>query len=274
VYEAGGTVTMTNAVLWGNSAQGGQGSASGGNSGDGSGGGMYVAGGTATLSNVTLNDNTAAGGNGNNLVTLSNGGNGFGGGLYVAGGTIALTQVNVSGNTAAGGRGARSWPGTGPGLMRGLPSTPLPATSGGSGFGGGMYVAGGTLTLTMSNLGSSTQPDGTLLAGNSALGGDGGGWSFSYGKILKAGQSGNGLGGGLYAAGGSVQLLSDAVQGNTAQGGVVGGSLGNTGLGEGGGLYLAAHSAASLDAFTSVTSNTADPDPDPDPNIHGKYKLI
>jgi hypothetical protein len=75
------------------------------------GGGLYVAGGTASLTNVTLSGNTAQGGNGANGFQSSqktpyppgDGGDGLGGGMYVAAGTVTLRLTTVSGNAANGG---------------------------------------------------------------------------------------------------------------------------------------------------------------------------
>src|SRR5262249_39725642 len=87
--------------------------------GSASGGGVYVAGGTATLTNVTLSGNTAQGGNGTAVYVydgkgsgtyhwdVTPGGFGYGGGLYVAGGTVELHGTSVTGNSALGGAGAR-----------------------------------------------------------------------------------------------------------------------------------------------------------------------
>ncbi len=109
----GGTVTLTNSTVSGNTAS----------SGSGSGGGIYNFG-TATLTNSTVSGNTASsgglGGGGiynNGTVTLTNstvsgntatGSGGSGGGIRNFGGTVTLTNVTVSGNTASIGGGIRN----------------------------------------------------------------------------------------------------------------------------------------------------------------------
>src|SRR5262249_38746613 len=124
-------------------------------------------------------------------------------------------------------------------------------TQGGNGLGGGLYVAGGTASL--SNV---------TVSSNTAQGGDGSDAGFFYDFDRRAvpvpgGNGGNGLGGGLYAAGGTVSLHGTTVQQNTAAAGAGGKSFkyaraGNPGLGEGGGLYLEAAALACLDAFTQA----------------------
>ena len=122
--------------------------------GSAGGGGLYVAGGSLDLIDDTLSDNEAEGGVGSNgqNATKSNtgtsacdggtGGNGTGGGLYVAGGSVRLTDDTVSGNIAEGGNGGHGGHGNnttiGSGYNGGL---------GGNAFGGGLFVAGGSLTF-------------------------------------------------------------------------------------------------------------------------------
>ena len=92
--------------------------------------------------------------------------------------------------------------------------------AGGNVFGGGLYVAGGTATLTNATVSS-----------NRAQGGAG------YFGAYAGGKGGNGGGGGLYVAGGTVTLTNVTLSSNTAQGGQGGGSSeagGNGGNGLGG----------------------------------------
>jgi hypothetical protein len=264
LYVAGGTVRVTGASLFANTAVGGSYSAKAGN---GLGGGLYVAHGTVTLTGATLASNRAAGGDaGPANVRTGTGGNGFGGGLYEAGGMVTLSGATVSGNTAQGGPGGRG------GVLRTTfgRRSGQPGGMGGNGFGGGLYVAGGSLTL-----GSTT------LSANSALGGTGGtgGNGSRGGAGGNGGNGGNGFGGGLYVAAGTVTLTNDTATSNSALAGTGGsggsgtphGSSGSAGSGEGGGLYLVTGSTVCLDAFTQahVTNNTAT-DPSGD-NIVGTY---
>jgi hypothetical protein len=127
-------------------------------------------------------------------------------------------------------------------------SGPYESGTGVNCFGGGVYVAAGTVTVTD-----------TTLSANTALGG--------RGDI-----GGNGLGGGMYVAGGTVILRDDTLTSNSAQGGL-GGASGHAGLGEGGALFIDPVALVYLDAFTQahVTSNTASTS---DPNIHGPWKPL
>src|SRR5262249_45650910 len=108
--------------------------------------------------------------------------------------------------------------------------------SGGSGTGGGLYGAGGTLAL-----------DQCTVAGNYAWGGDNYGPFATYASL----DGSWGMGGGLYVAGGLVHVNQSTVSSNVAIGGN-GASVpptemepywnygGNGGSGQGGGIYVAA----------------------------------
>jgi predicted outer membrane repeat protein len=114
-----------------------------------------------------------------------------------------------------------------------------------------------------------------LIQDNQAVGSDGSDgaralWSKRDGYFyFPPSPGGWGLGGGVYVAGGTAELLGTTVTRNTAKGGLGGqGKYGlpnaPDGFGQGGGLYIASYAAVVLDAFTAthVTANTADLDPD------------
>jgi hypothetical protein len=192
----------------------------------------------------------------------------------------------------------------------GAPNLGVFSGAGGGGMGGGVYVDGGTATLTNVTLsgntaqggqggaGSTTQlgltrtfggaggcgqggaldvAGGTVtltsatLSNNSASGGAGG--LAGGGSGASDGQSGDGLGGALYAGSGTVQLWNVLVKSNTVQGGsITTGTRANTGLAEGGGLYIEVLAAVSLDTLTQVTNNTATINGKPQPSdIYGSY---
>jgi hypothetical protein len=223
-------------------------------------GGAVFSQGTLDLNGVTVQDNEALGapgatgsmGNGHNG---GNGGNASGGGLYVAGGSVTLTGSTLSADTAQGGQGGRGEPTATIGHGGQVPGN---GGNGGNASGGGLYVAGGSVTLTS-----------VTLSADTAQGGQGG-----WGPVHRhGGNGGNGFGGGLYAGGGTVALSQDTVTGNAAQGGAGGSGRhsGTAGLGEGGGLFIDPAAVVSLDAFTqaNVTGNTASTK---DPNIHGPWR--
>jgi hypothetical protein len=236
IYSTGTLTLEGGTVVQGNKALGGDGGSagingSGGNAGNGSGGGLYIGGGTANLETGTLvQSNQAVGGVGGDYLgngSGGNGGNGSGGGLYIGGGTVNLTDSTLSHNDVSGGpQGWEVRPTTVPRSegISGRPGSP------GNGFGGGLYVANGSVTLS---------GDTVDYNGHAA-------WDGVWG-------------GGIYAGGGSLTLLHGTVEFNTANN-------------YGGGLYIvnARVCKVCLDAFTvaNVIDNTAYSGP----NIYGPYK--
>jgi hypothetical protein len=199
-------------------------------------GGAILNQGSLTLNSVTVQNNAAQG---------YTGGNAAGGGVYSSG-SLAVQGGTIRNNQALGGVG----------LAAGFHGAGYigPGDPGGSAFGGGLYISGGTATLTS-----------VAVSSNLARGGDGGTGGCVYSTVpygTSGGNGGNGLGGGLYAAGGTIDLHGVTVSANTAAGGAGGqggscfkgskfnGSNGSPGLGEGGGLYIDAAAAVCLDAFT------------------------
>ena len=214
LYEAGGSVTATNASLSANTAHGGAGGdnlfpgyvssqlqAAAGVGGAGSGGGLYVAGGTLNMEGgpsgqgpVTVENNKALGGTGGNVVLYyhpGQGGEGSGGGISIADATTAtLAYVDLKSNTAQGGNG-------------GVTVSRHSGAHGGSAFGGGLYVGNGTVTLTNDT-----------VNGNDAIGGYGvtqAGNTLGSGHLVQAYASG----GGIYINGGTVSLDSYTVANTT-----------------------------------------------------------
>jgi hypothetical protein len=245
IYNAGGSVTMTNGTIlntnwaWagaGGNAYGaniyndkgtltlqagtvveyGQCRAGNGtkNGGSGFGGGIYSSGGSVTIQGSSITNNfILAGIAGIGKVTA---GSAYGGGIYVAGGTVSLSDSVVTGNQALGD------------VSSSKGGTP------GNGYGGGVYVAGGMVSLSGDTINSNT-------ASCSAQ---------------SSGPLGSGFGGGVYVAGGTVTLSGDIVQSNTA-------------AGRGGGLYIASAATVYLDAFTLANCTGNSPD-----NIVGSYVLL
>ena len=293
------TVTLVNDVIQDNQAQGGLGTTgaagvagggakadggAGGSGKNGFGGGIYLASGTLSLFNDIFSGNEAlgghggAGGAGGGQGTQSKpaytpgqggpggrGGTGAGGALYVAGGTVLIQNDTFGSNQAVGGPGGTG--GTGgsgghgkgdvPGKQGGLGGA---GGVGGPAFGGAIYLAGGSLTLTGTTLkknsaiggaggqGGAGGPGTHVGSGLSILNGTGtgttlgglGGESIAGGPGGNAGPGGGGgggSGGGVYVAGGSLTLVNVTLQGNQAVGGQGGqGGVGGTGgLGAGSG---------------------------------------
>ena len=212
------------------------------------GGGGIASSGSLTMNGVTVQNNTAytlGGGIYTTGALTITGGNiqsnlaqgwpdtsAYGGGLYVGGGTATLSGVTIARNAAQGdpGRVGGYWDEVDQVWVS------LPPSNGSAGYGGGMFVAAGTVTLS-----------GVTLASNTAQGGNG----WDGGKDPGT-DGGNAFGGGLYAAGGTVTLLNCAVTGNTAKGGTGGRGKPNgaAGVGLGGGIYIDPLALVYLDAYT------------------------
>jgi hypothetical protein len=166
-------------------------------------GGAIYSQGALTLSGVTVQNNRAVGGNGFDAVYYPNprggdtwdlptpGGTACGGGVYVGGGSAVLAGVTLFSNTAQGGIGGDGL--TIPGGYDGREKYHkynIPSADGGAGLGGGLYVAGGTATVS----------DSTLTY-NNALGGAAGSG--------RGGSAGVGIGGGIYIAPFAAVTLDD-----------------------------------------------------------------
>ena len=138
----------------------------------------------------------------------------------MAAGTVTLNKDTFSHNKVVGGTGQ-----SGTGFTDG--------GAGGSAYGGGVFVAMGTVTLSND-----------VLEDNMALGAAGGPAAFSN-EAPYGGRGGAALGGALYVASDGVTLSNDTLSGNEAIGGSGGdgavaftasGGVGGNGMG--GGLYV------------------------------------
>lgn len=189
---------------------------------------------TVTLRNLTVRNGLT---NDDGLITTSPSG-ALGGGIYVASdATLVLEDVTIEGCQANGGDGVSSL--------------------GAPGFdaaGGGVYQAGGALTLLR-----------TIVRDNNAQGGLGQSSIVNSGS--NGGNGGNAVGGGIYIDTGSVSITASTITNNSASGGDggfgadgslggsiggIGGNGGNGGTGRAGGIYS---SALSLQIVSSTISN-------------------
>jgi hypothetical protein len=209
-------------------------------------------------------------------VTLQNGFANYNGGAIYNQGTLALNQVLIQNNTAQG------WPAAGGGIWSNgsltvknstfesnvaLAGTTSPA------FGGAIYIAGGTVSITGSAFGNPNGGGGNMAKGNTAYGGA---LYVSAGAVTLSGDSfglvtygfngfsdsgnsavggvgglGDGYGGAVYVAGGTVTLTNDYIEGNYVEDisnldGVYYGDYG----GYGGGIYIASGATVYMDSFT------------------------
>ena len=123
--DAGGTLTLTNSTVSGNTASA-------------SGGGIAAFGGTMTLTNSTVSGNTAT--------------DSAGGGIYAYGATSTLTNSTVSGNTAINGGGINNTNSATLTLINSTISGNMASNNGGGIF----NVGGATSTLTNSTVSGNT----------------------------------------------------------------------------------------------------------------------
>lgn len=269
--EPTGSLHLVNVKLSGGKAQGGNGANAGGG-GAGLGGAIFSNSGTVSIVDSQLASNTATGGAGSALVTGTTGGGGGGlGGNGSAGG-----GGGGSGGDAVGGAGGdQAYPGT-PGALNGgaktCPGSDSNPLDGGFGGGGGVCVdpsgvvrsgsggfgAGGSTGGQAGGGfggggGGSGRGGGSLPAGGTGgFGGGGGGdaiaqfdrtpfgqvGGFGAGKGSPTGGGGGaGMGGAVFAYGGTLTVTGTTFNANQAQGGS-GASGGANGQGLGGAVFI------------------------------------
>ena len=110
------------------------------------GGGLLIDGGTVTLSNVNLTGNSARGGDGSNATIPGGrghyGGEALGGGIYLGSGVLNLNDTTIAHNQVMGGKGGEGSPGNGE-----LGTSIGGGGGGGEAVGGGIFVSDGVLTV-------------------------------------------------------------------------------------------------------------------------------
>ena len=146
IFNDGGTLTVTNSIVTGNSVSAGYFAANGG--------GVYNSG-TLTISNSTLSENRVWG---SGTVRAS----ANGGGIYNVG-TLTINNSTLSSNSAISSDSYGGAPSEGGGIYLGGPTTINDSTLSGNnaggrqaGYGGGIYNVGGTLTISSSTLSGNT----------------------------------------------------------------------------------------------------------------------
>jgi hypothetical protein len=185
--EAGAALSLENMTVQGGLAYG---------AGPAASGGAIWSDGSLALTDVVVQQNKALGQDGRDatiggpLIDLpTNGHSGLGGGLFISGGAALLTNVTLTANTAQGGQGGDGATISGSGRGREKhPADKIESAHGGAGFGGGLYAAGGTITLRNTN-----------VTNNRAVGG-------AAGKG-PGGTAGPGIGGGMYIEADALAVL-------------------------------------------------------------------
>ncbi len=260
LYEAGGSATLSGVNISGNNAI--PESIAGGS---GAGGGIYQAGGSLVLNDDSISENTARGwaGSTGSVGATGRAGNiggaggaGYGGGIYVLAGSLMVNSTTIENDDAMGGHGGQGGAGghgtTGyHGVTPPQQSATIGAGIGGPGFagsnggsggaggaggrggdggiggGGGVYIEGGTVTLSAVTVGF----DAAYGAG-----GGGGGRGGDGGPGGTGGRGGTGANG---ASGSQIRTTTAGgatmVHGFAGEDGGPGGPGGRGGLGGNGG---------------------------------------
>jgi hypothetical protein len=211
VYHRG-TLQISNCWFIANAAFGGR---NGQLAANGEGGALYCTGSVSLVESV-LSGNTVQGGPGfqGGLGGYKNNGSGRGGAIFNSG-LLQLIRSTLSENFALGTTGSVSTPSACP------PS---------SGFGGAVFNSG---TLTATN---------STLAGNQAVGAD------MFANYYFDG--GDGLGGGIFNAGGTIVLLNNTIAENVVQGG----AGATNGIGYGAGIFS---TNGSVTVFNTILANSS-----------------
>ena len=260
IWQTGGSLTLRDVVITGNTTGNGGsnrlGSPSFGGFG-GFGGGIYASG-TLTMTDCVISNNTTGnGGNG----TQFGGSGGRGAGIFFAPGTLTLTRVTISGNHTGGNGGPNSgnsgdaagiW--AGGDFFQGQTTTVIlnkvtitnnstsdstDTGAGGSGWGAGIYLYKGTMSLTDTTV-SNNHTGNANPSSTAGTAGSGGGIVNAFGTLTVTNSviSGNTTGdsvsgsnstGGAIRNDSTVTLINTTVSGNsTGAGPSMGGGIFST----------------------------------------------
>ncbi|MBA2226883.1 beta strand repeat-containing protein [Thermogemmata fonticola] len=253
--------------------------------GEARGGGIYVGAGNVTVDdNSGVNNNLAEAGRGGNATGTGGsggaGGDAFGGGIYAGNGSVTVDRSSrINNNTAragSGGNGAVGSTAATSGLTAGTGGA---GGDGGHAYGGGIYVAAGSVTMTLDR--SAVISDNQVQAGNGGNGGAGGNGTVANANGGAGGAGGTGgwaLGAGLYLDGGVSLVLqgSSRVENNRATAGTggnggtggtasgplsfggIGGDGGGGGWAAGGGVFLSSSAVTqTITGQALIQNNTA-----------------
>jgi CSLREA domain-containing protein len=226
------TVTISDSTVGKNLVDGGMGA------------GIYNGGRDLDITRTTVEDNEITG---QNLDTGP-----WGAGIYHGSGNLTIRDSTVARNAAWGADGAN-----GKLVCSGFPNNECenkPGSDGVAAMGGGLFIVQGNVQILQSTFSDNEVTGGAGGSGVSDAGPDGLG-------STPGGVGGYGLGGGVYAEGGTLTITSSTIAGNKGVGGP--GGIGGEpdfakspdGRGQGAGVYLASAVTARIDS-TLVAVNT------------------
>ncbi len=191
-------------------------------------GGIVATAGTLTVAGTTVSNTSGAPGilivgtTSSATVTDSTVSGNPAGGIVATAGTLTVARTRIIGNIDPGGPGGLL--STGVGTTTHVTDSTISGNSS-SGFGGGLFVGSGTLTMSNSTIANNTALGGGGIFGVSA--------ALTLSNVTVTGNTATapaGVGGGIAVASGSLTLTNGTVTGNTASGGgSIGGGLYNTG---------------------------------------------
>ena len=243
---------------------------------------FFVSGGNITLKSLTLRNGSANGGNGGDGVTGGGGAAGMGGAVFVNGGGLNVGNVTFFGNDAFGGRG-----GFGTGLVPGgggggggiggdggIGGQFGAKLQNGNGGGGGDFgSSGGTVRDGSGGSENASDPSGGFgggaapppptsgVLGTGGFGGGGAGLTapgvFGGAGSGNDGGGGAGLGGAIFVRSGKLLLAGASFSSNSANGGASGAGQPD-GQGKGGALFINSTAAAVQIASTLRSDSASD----------------
>ena len=219
--DGGGTFTMNGGEITGNNAKD-------------NGGGVYVGGygnGTFNMTGGSIGGTATADAN-----TAKNGG-----GVYVDRGEFTMSGGSVTGNSASG-----SGYGNGGGVFVAsqgeftMSETAAITGNTASSYGGGVYVNGGTFTMSGGSIGGETDDANTASNGGGVYVTSSGTFTMSGGEIT--GNTATTYGGGVFVYD-TFNMSGGSISGNNAV--------------NGGGVYVASQGAFTMSGSAAITGNTA-----------------
>ncbi len=252
VFEINANVQFVNLTLTGGLVQGTLGGAVP------QGGGLLIDGGTVTLTNAVVQGNTVMGADvkaaANPGDTGQVGQSACGGGICLAAGSLTIMGTTLRGNVVKGGKGGD---GGAAGQQNAGDRGPT-GGPGGEANGGAVYVSAGTLVVQGGSIKDNQVLGGPGGAGGLGAGIEDSNGDLAFNAGGTGGAGGAARGGGFSVVGGTATLFSVTIEGNRAQGGKGGSASGDAGDGGAGGPAMGGGGYVTVDTTLVVSTFTND----------------